>query len=147
MSWAIDTNILARSVQQNHPMQKPAQDAVDVLLSQGQVVCVLAQNLYEFWVIATRPIEQNGLGLNTTAAEAHLIRFESLFSVKQDTPAIYSEWRQLVTQHAVMGKPAHDARIAAAMKVHGLTHLLTFNAGDFKRFQSISAVEPEDIIG
>ena len=62
-----------------------------------------------------------------------------------DRPEIYAEWKALVTQHAVMGKPAHDARIAAAMKVHGISHLLTFNTNDFKRFSDITAVSPTEL--
>ena len=61
-------------------------------------------------------------------------------------PAIYPEWERLVIQYAVIGRNAHDARIVAAMKVHGITHLLTFNVGDFKRFQGITVVAPDEIV-
>jgi predicted nucleic acid-binding protein len=105
----------------------------------------MAQSLYEFWVVATRPREQNGLGLSAVEAQARLDEFQKLFTLKTDRPEIYAEWKQLVTQHSVMGKPAHDARIAAAMKVHGITHLLTFNVGDFKRFQQITVVSPTEV--
>ena len=42
---------------------------------------------------------------------------------------LFPQWRALVTQHGVMGKNAHDARIAAAMKAGGITDLVTFNKG------------------
>jgi predicted nucleic acid-binding protein len=45
----------------------------------------------------------------------------------------------------VIGKQVYDARLAAAMSVHKLTHLLTFNDGDFKRFSEIIAVNPQNI--
>jgi predicted nucleic acid-binding protein len=32
-----------------------------------------------------------------------------------------------------MGVQVHDARIVAVMNVHGVTHLLTLNGGDFSR--------------
>jgi predicted nucleic acid-binding protein len=67
--------------------------------------------------------------------------------VKLDVPAIYNEWRRLVIKAGVRGKVAHDARIAAAMTVHGLTRLLTFNTSDFKPFQAITAIAPADLIG
>lgn len=146
MSYALDTNILARSIQSNHPMQPVARTAVAHLFGQAEEVCVLAQNLYEFWVIATRPVSLNGLGPSHADAQAHLAQFEQLFSVILDVPAVYYEWRQLVSQHAVLGKPAHDARIAAAMQVHGITHLLTFNSADFKRFPNVVVVEPVSLI-
>lgn len=36
-----------------------------------------------------------------------------------------------------------DARLVAAMKRHGTSHLLTFNDGDFARFSDITVVNPE----
>jgi hypothetical protein len=42
----------------------------------------------------------------------------------------------------VSGVQVHDARIAAAMRVHGVTHLLTLNTGDFTRYPGITAVHP-----
>lgn len=147
MRFAVDSNILARSIHKGDAMQQVAQTAVDWLFVNGEIVCVLAQNLYEFWVVATRPIEANGLGLSFIEAQTHLLEFEHLFSVQLETADIYTEWRQLVTQHAVLGKPAHDARIVAAMKVHGISHLITFNVGDFKRFPGImTAISPEDVL-
>jgi predicted nucleic acid-binding protein len=145
MNYALDTNILARSVEDNHPMNASARDAVEHLVNRQELVCVLAQNLYEFWVIATRPQAQNGLGLSAEETLKHFSRFETVFTLKPDTPAVYAEWKTLVTQHAVMGKPAHDALIAAAMKIHGISHLLTFNTGDFKPFSEITVISPTEI--
>jgi len=146
MSYAIDTNVIARSIHEGHSMQQASKDAIKVLLDRGETVCVLAQSLYEFWVIATRPLEANGFGMSATEAQIRLAEFEARLTLKTDRPEIYAEWKQLVTQHSVMGKPAHDARIAAAMKVHGITHLLTFNVGDFKRFQQITVVSPTEVL-
>jgi len=53
--------------------------------------------------------------------------------------------RNLVQQHSVSGKPARDARIAAAMIVHGITHILTLNVGDFKRFPKITVLHPAEM--
>jgi hypothetical protein len=52
----------------------------------------------------------------------------------------YQEWRRLVVQHSVTGVKVHDARLAAAMIVHGVTHLLTLNTDDFTRYEGIVAV-------
>ena len=144
MSYVIDTDILARSVEASHPMQPVAVDTVEVLISRGETVCVMPQNLYEFWVVATRPRDRNGLGLSAVEAQGYLTQFERIFTLLPDVPAIYAEWKRLVGQHVVMGKNAHDARIVAAMKVHGISHLVTFNGDDFKRFQGIiTVVEPK----
>ena len=36
-------------------------------------------------------------------------------------------------------------RIVAAMRIHGITDLLTFNGDDFKRFSEINVIHPSEI--
>lgn len=50
-----------------------------------------------------------------------------------------------MVNHSVTGAKVHDARIVAAMKAHGIDHLLTFNTNDFKRYLEITAISPADI--
>jgi predicted nucleic acid-binding protein len=69
----------------------------------------------------------------------------SMFFLLPETPAIYSVWEALVIQHKVSGKPAHDARLVAAMQVHGLTAILTFDKSRFSRYPSIQVVHPAEI--
>ncbi|MEI6442036.1 MAG: hypothetical protein WCO29_02610 [Nostocales cyanobacterium ELA583] len=35
-----------------------------------------------------------------------------------------------------MGVNVHDARLVAVILAHGLTHILTFNISDFKRYSN-----------
>jgi hypothetical protein len=53
-----------------------------------------------------------------------------------------AEWRRLVVAHSVSGKKTHDARLVAAMSVHGVAHILTLNADDFTRFTGITVLDP-----
>ena len=62
-----------------------------------------------------------------------------------DSEAVYREWGKIVVQHGVLGVQAHDARLAAAMFVHGVSHILTLNATDFNRFSGLSALHPSSI--
>lgn len=98
--------------------------------------------------MATRPIESKGLGLGVDTVRRKLERAESFFELLLDTTAIYREWFRLVHAHSVAGVGAHDARIVAAMKVHGIAHLVTFNRDDFKRFHNteITVVTPEELL-
>ena len=59
-----------------------------------------------------------------------------------DSEAVYREWRRIVVRHNVMGVQVHDARLAAAMYVHGVAHILTLNVADFSRFIGLTAVHP-----
>ena len=56
----------------------------------------------------------------------------------------YPIWESLVIQYRVSGKPVHDARLVAAMKVHGLTSILTFDRTGFSRYGGIEVVHPAD---
>ncbi len=47
--------------------------------------------------------------------------------------------------YGIRGVNVHDARLVAAMLVHGLTHILTFNITDFARYLEITAVNPTTI--
>lgn len=119
--------------------------SVSNLATRRDELHVIAQNLIEFWAVATRPIIDNGLGVTVIQAEQELTRLKSLLTVLPDTADILLEWEQLVVKHEVLGKQAHDARLVAAMRVHNLTHLLTFNDRDFKRFSEITAVNPQNV--
>jgi predicted nucleic acid-binding protein len=146
MTFLLDTNILARNVQIGHPQHQPAVDAVTLLRSQGHTLCIVPQNLYEFWVICTRPSSANGLGKTVSEVATEFTNLKALFTLLEDTPAILPAWEQLVTAHSVLGKNAHDARLVAAMVVHGVTHLLTFNDADFNRFSGITVLTPAAVL-
>ena len=131
--------------QPTHPMHAEATYAVTTLLRQGESIHIIPQILYEFWSVATREVQYNGLGLSIPDAHAELERLKTIFVFLPDSSAIYPEWERLVTQHAVKGRDSHDTRIVAAMNVQGITHLLTFNKGDFKRFPGITVFLPSDV--
>src|SRR5262249_28213348 len=119
--------------------------AYAALVGRGDTPCLVPQVLYEFWVIATRPLAANGLGFPPSQVAAEIARLETLYPVFADNPAIYTEWKKLVAAIQVLGKSAHDARLAAAMMVHGLTHILTFNPGHFSRFPGITTLHPMSV--
>lgn len=145
MRLLLDTNILTRSVQPAHHMHANAVDAISILTTAQDELCVVPQNLVEFGAVATRPLSANGLEMPTTQAGVELARIKSFFRYIPDTPSMYDEWERLVARYDVSGKNSY-ARIAAAMIVHGLTHLLTFNVPDFKRYPGITAVWPTEVI-
>lgn len=137
-----DTNNILRSVQPAHPQYQNAVNAVKHFLANGDRVCLIPQNLIEFWNVATKPLDKNGLGWTPAKTDAEISLLESMFTVLPDVQGIYQEWRKLVLQHSVIGKQVHDTRIVAAMNVYQITKLLTFNVKDFKRFQNIALIDP-----
>jgi predicted nucleic acid-binding protein len=142
----IDTNTLLRTLQLRHPQYEMATRALEVLPEQGRELHIVPQNLIELWVVATRPVDQNGLGMAPAAVAAELARLKSMFLLLPETPALYPVWEAIVIQYQVSGKPAHDARLVAAMQVHGLTSILTFDKSGFSRYSGIEVLHPVDVI-
>lgn len=127
----LDTNILTRLAQPAHPMAGTALSAIRTIESGGHTCCMVPQNLYEFWAVATRPVPSNGLGLDIADAELELNQIRKAFTLNRDTAGLVDEWQRLIVTYRSQGKPSHDARIVAAMNLNGITQLLTFNGPDF----------------
>lgn len=64
MRVLVDTNILLRGAQPNHPLSSQATHAVSKLIRDNDAVFFCPQTIAEFWNVATRPAERNGLGLS-----------------------------------------------------------------------------------
>jgi predicted nucleic acid-binding protein len=98
--------------------------------------------LAEFLSVATRPPSaRGGLGLSTAETERRARVIERYFRLLPDSLATYHEWRQLIVRYTVVGAQAHDARLVASMKAYGISHLLTFNVEDFRRYPDITVIE------
>ncbi len=145
MSYLVDTNVLLRYAQKSHMMRPDARRALLTLRKQAEELCIIPQNIIEFWAVATRPLANNGLGLTVDEAARETKKLKRIFKLLPDAPAIFAEWEQLVIRHQVTGKPTHDARLVAAMMAHQITHILTFNTDDFKRFSGITVVNPTSV--
>lgn len=141
----VDTSVLTRTLQPHHSLYAPTDRAIERLLARGRELHIVAQNLIELWVVATRPLEQNGLGMTPAATAGELARIKSMFEFLPETLTIYPIWESLVIERQVSGKPAHDARLVAAMQAHGLTSILTFDRSGFSRYPGIEVVHPADV--
>jgi predicted nucleic acid-binding protein len=147
MMYIVDTNVLLRFAERRHPLHGVVRASIRKLREDGHSLRATSQNCIEFWNVATRPVSANGFGLHPRQAERLLRLIERLFPVLPDSPATYSEWRRLVTQHEVSGVQVHDARLVAAMKLHGISRILTLNPADFLRYkvEAIVATDPSSV--
>ena len=89
MRVLVDTNVLTRSAEPGHAMYQAATGAVATLRSQGHTLYLVPQVLYEFWVVATRPTAQNGLGKTAAEAASELAALKALFPLLEDVPAVF----------------------------------------------------------
>lgn len=142
----VDTSVLARTLQPHHALYPVADRALEILLKAGRELVVFPQNLVELWVVATRPSAANGLGMNPAQASTDLSRLRDMLVLLPESPAIYPAWETLVVSHEVVGKSAHDARIVAAMQVHGIREILTFDGTGFTRYRGVSVLSPSEVV-
>lgn len=144
--YLADTNILLRFLLRSDPNYPAIRRAVRILKTRREQLVTTPQNMVELWNVCTRPTTaRGGLGLSIEATERRVRLLERHFRVLPDTPGIYQEWKALVLTHKVMGVQVHDARLVAAMRVHGVTRILTFNVTDFSRYPGVNAFAPTDI--
>jgi predicted nucleic acid-binding protein len=118
LSPRLDTSILVRLAEPSSPFYNVTRQAVQTLVQEGSELFLVPQCLVELWVVATRPAGANGFGLT------------------------------LVVITGTQGRPSYDARLAAAMQASGLSHLLTLNPTDFRRYESVTGlvvVEPRSL--
>ena len=142
MSVFVDTNVLLRSVQPSHPMHDSAVRSVAALIREGEPVVITPQIVAEFWNVATRPAEHNGLGWSHQQTLDEVVKIEGFFSLLIESMEVYSEWKRLVVAYGVTGVQAHDARLVAAMNVYRINRILTFNAQDFAWYNEVEAIRP-----
>ena len=144
-SCLVDTNILLRMARRLDPQHKAVYNALAQLGERGITLHYTLQNIAELWNVMTRPLTSNGLGLSFAETDRQVQAIEAGMSLLADSAAIYQEWRRLVVKHNVSGVRVHDARLAATMYVHGISHILTLNVTDFSRFPGLTALHPDSV--
>ena len=145
MNILLDSNVLLRLSLPNHPHSEDAANALELLQTHHQCV-IVPQTIYEFWVVATRPIDANGLGYDARYAAQERDSFSSLFRLLRDERAVYEQWLGLIDSRQIKGARAHDVRYVAAMRRHGITHFLTFNEQHFRGFDGVNVLTPTDVV-
>lgn len=144
--YLLDTNIFLRSADENSKKQAVAREAVRNLITAGDECYISSQILSEFWVVATRPLKENGLGWSVDQAEAEIKRLIRSFPVVVESSESIVKWVELTIAHQVRGKRAHDIKLLALMLANGIGNLVTFNPKDFPAVEGITIVNPTDLI-
>lgn len=144
--YLLDTNILLRAADTSSANHFLANEAIKKIAIDGNECVINSQVLVEFWVVAIRPINVNGLGWNTPKIRDYVNDLFENFRLIPETPDIFTNWLQLVTDYDIKGKRTHDIRLLAVMTSHNITHLLTFNPDDFILVPNITIVQPQDLL-
>ena len=140
----VDSGILIRYFQPSDPAYNGIHSHILTIQSRGDELAVSLQNTAEFWNVCTRPkTSRGGLGLTILETQRRLLILESRLPILDEHLNTYAVWRGLVLRHRVCGKQVHDARLAALMLAHGISHILTLNGADFARYPGIVIVDPQ----
>jgi len=134
--YLLDTNILLRAADTSSATYSLANNVITQIVETANECVIIPQVLIEFWVVATRPLDVNGLGWTPAQATNYV----------NDLLDNFPLWFQLVTIYNIKGKRTHDIRLLAVMKASKITHLLTFNPDDFIPVPNITIVHPQDFI-
>jgi len=141
----VDTNVLLTATDESRPQH---QDAIRLLAESGSSGTHLAasgQILREYLVVATRPVDVNGLGLNVRDATANVNEFLRRIHLYDETEDVTRRLLRIALTYGLSGKRLHDANIVATMATHGISTLVTQNAEDFALFDEIDFVAVTDV--
>jgi predicted nucleic acid-binding protein len=146
MAILLDSGILLRAVRSEDALYQSIQEALQRLIDRGEQPVTTLQNVSEFWNVCTRPVSaRGGFGLSIEQAEQRVIILEKFTTVLPEPAGLYERWRELVIRHRVLGVQVHDAKLVAAMGLHGISQILTLNGRDFSRYPEIIAIAPENV--
>jgi len=146
MQYLVDTGVWLRLFDRGDPAHTTIRDALRSLRSGGHVLVACPQNIAEFWNVSTRPSSaRGGYGKSVATTELRVQFIERHARLLDESPAAYRHWRQLLTQHQILGLAVHDARLVSMMQMVGASHILTLNVTDFARYPGIVAMTPQDV--
>ncbi|HZP23071.1 MAG TPA: PIN domain-containing protein [Terriglobales bacterium] len=143
--YLVDTNVLLRWLKPEDRDYPLVVSAIDIILQRSAVLCFTSQNVAEFWNTCTRPLARNGYGLSPQETDSRVRYFEERMQLLPDSLTVHQEWRKLLVSNSVSGVQVHDARLVAAMRVHDVKQILTFNDRDFARYSDVEALHPRTI--
>jgi hypothetical protein len=76
-------------------------EAVATLLMHADECYLTAQVLIELWVVATRPIDVNGLGWSVEQTHNIIDQLLERFPVAKEIPQIFATWLAVVTRNKI----------------------------------------------
>ena len=131
----LDTNILIYSKQASSAYHAGVTNKLLIFVATGKKLIVSPQILREFYVVATKPVNSNGLGMSENDAMTEVENIVSVYTFLNDKKDLFEHWKTIVKQYQVKGKNAHDANVFAFMKTYNIKEIFSINDKDFKRYQ------------
>ena len=143
----IDTNVFLTATDESRPQHWHATQLLGRSARHHLRLAISGQILREYLVVATRPVDVNGLGLDVRDATANVNEFLRRLDFYDETETVSEQLCRLARIHDLRGKRIHDANIVATMMTHGIRALVTQNPEDFAPFDEITIVDMTEVVG
>ncbi len=137
----VDTNVLLCATDRSRPRHDEARGLFRAAREGGYALALSGQIVREYLVVATRPLEANGLGMNSADALHNINNFVARSVLCEETEAVSARLRALAGTHALSGKRIHDANVVATMEEHDVDWLITENRQDFQVFGEVRTLD------
>jgi predicted nucleic acid-binding protein len=92
MKFIADTNIWLRLADDHAVLHPVAKHAVIRLLAQHARFYLVPQNIVEFWAVATRPEDANGLGWSIERTVLEVSNIRAQFPLLSEKERIFDKW-------------------------------------------------------
>ncbi|HKK17112.1 MAG TPA: type II toxin-antitoxin system VapC family toxin [Opitutales bacterium] len=140
--YFVDTNILVAASDDTRSSHAESYELFERATTGSPRLFVCGQILREYLVVATRPIENNGLALSPKKAIENLQSFKRCIQLLEENAATTRRLEGLITKYKIKGRRIHDANIASVMIENGLSAILTLNPKDFQVFAEVGTHQP-----
>ena len=127
----VDTNVLIEATDEGRPFHQQAVRLFREAPVHGADLVLAPQILREYLVVATRPVENNGLGMATPEALDNVRQFRSRAALIAETLEAGELFLKWAGQCGIRGKKLHDLQILATAAAGGVDALITANEEDF----------------
>ena len=95
MNIFIDTNILLRLADETSNQHELVSRAIAAILTRGDELCFAPQSIVEFWAVASRTREANGLGFALSTVEERVQEFIEDYVLLEENNEVFPNWLAL----------------------------------------------------
>jgi len=142
-SLLVDTNILIEATDTRRRFHRDA----TALIESGGALVFPAQVIREYLVVATRPVNANGLGMLLGDALENVREFRKTIRLLPEERPVLPAFLRLLAATPCSGARIHDVYLVATAVVHQVRTIVSLNPGDLLGFAAeIAVVGPADAL-
>lgn len=137
MKILVDTNVLLEATDEGRNLHRRALGLFQNAGALGVDLFLGTQVIREYLVVATRPVTNNGLGMDTASALDNIGQFRRRASLIAETIQAGELFLSWAARFKICGKRLHDLQLLASASAAGMDGLLSANEADFPDTGSI----------